>query len=210
MVSVNVGETEYNVRLKFYLKLVQEFEKQKVRSECGHHLPDWIEMTDTRLAYARDLSEDWGLTRCEATIYFNDRLKPIDTAHLYLPAEGANVEEVCLGALRHAPPQLLKRTPHHLMVRNWASNIKHTLVVVDAWYNCALIVYAKNQVTDTISGTHVTNWSRRSRYVLQRLALAAHPVDVIVVNRSGTYAPTEIVLPDITSKTKRRKMARSS
>ena len=210
MVSVRVGGVDFNVRLKFYLKLVQEFEKQKVRSECGQHLADWIEMTDTRLAHARDLSEDSGLARCEATIYVNDKTKPIDTAHLALPAQGANVENVCLGALRHAPPQLLKRTPHHVMIRNWAANIKHTIVVADALYNCALVVYAKNEVTDTISGTHVTNWARRSRYILQRLMMAEHPVDLVIINRSVPYTPKEITIPDITSKTKRRKMARSS
>jgi len=210
MISVPMGGTSYNVRLKFYLKLVQEFEKQKVRSECGHHIDDWIEMLDTRLAHARDMTVDTGLTRCEATIYFNDASKPINTAHTFLPAAAADVEGVCLGAVRHAPPELLKRTPHNLMVSNWCSVLKHTLVVADAWYNCALVVYAKNEVTDTIAATHVTNWARRSRYVLQRLTLAEHPVELIVVNRSANYAPTEIAIPDITSKTKRRKMARSN
>tara|TARA_B110000902_G_scaffold262643_1_gene339923 strand:- start:280 stop:3522 length:3243 start_codon:yes stop_codon:yes gene_type:complete len=210
MVSVPMDGHTFNVRLKFYLKLVQEFEKQKVRSECGHHIDDWIEMGDTRLARARDASESTGLTRCEATIYFNDASKPIDNAHLFLPAAATDVEKVCLGAVSHAPPELLKRTPHHLMVKNWSSNLKHTLIVADTWYNSALIVYAKNEVTDTIAGTHVANWSRRSRYILQRLTLAEHPVDLILVSRSSDYEPTEIFLPDITSKTKRRKMARSS
>jgi hypothetical protein len=207
MVSVNVSGVEFDTRDKFYLKIVQEFEKQKVRSEVGQQLANWIEAVTSRLAFARNKSTESGLTRCEATVYFN-KWAP-HKAHEMLPKTAAEVTSICVKAMGIAPPNLLYRQPHNQMVANWAANLKHILVVADALYDCALVVYGVNEVTDAVSATKITNWKRRSRYVLQRLAMGRHPVDLVVINRSSKYDRQAQAMPGGVHRTKRRKLARS-
>jgi len=188
------------VRVKLYLKLVQEFEKQSVRSSVGQHIPDWIEMMDTRLAGARDATVVHGLCRSESSLYVDGLHIPIPAAHLHIPATAAGMTLYAQQQLDVVPPHLVLQAPHALMVANWVANIKQTLVVVDTLYNAGLVVYTKNDVTHTVSGTLVKSWKRRSKYVLQKLMLGDHPVDVVYLNRGSAHKPVDQQMPGAVSR----------
>ena len=59
-------------RCKIYNKMVQILESKSVRETVGQHWKDWVCQKDTRLANARDLGKDRGLTRAEVTFYCKD------------------------------------------------------------------------------------------------------------------------------------------
>ena len=188
------------VRVKLYLKLVQEFEKQSVRSSVGQHISDWIEMIDTRLAYARDTTKEYGLCRSESTLYVDAAQIPISESHLHIPVTAPAMTLYAQQQLDVVPPELVLQAGHALMVSNWAANLKQTLVVVDTLYDLGLVVYAKNEVTHTVSGTAIRSWKRRSKYVLQKLALGDHPVDVVYLNRGAVHEPVDQELPGAVSR----------
>ena len=190
------AETGLQVRLKVYLKLVQQFEKKEVRDTCGHHIHDVIEAFDTRLADATEATEDTGLLRSESTVYVDKASIPISKAHLSLPATAEEVTEFCAHQLEIVPKWLVRRAPHALMIQNWAQNLKHTLVVVDRYSNECLVALTKNEVTGTIAGTYVTNYKDRSKHIMQKLVLGDHPVDVIELHRGSAETSIPQVLPE--------------
>jgi len=183
------------VRVKAYIKLVQEFEKQSVRSTVGNHISDWNEMDGTLLAKARDDTAEVGLMRSETTIYVDCDGIPIQDAHLYIPETAELMTAFAELQIAVIPSELVLEVPHRVMVSNWCANIVHTLVVVDIYYDTALVCYAKNEVTHTVSGVYVAGWHRRGKYVLQKLMLGEHPVDVIYICRGSKHEPIRQELP---------------
>ena len=61
-------------RCKIYNKMVQMLESKSVRETVGQHWKDWVCQKYTRLAKARDLAKDRGLTRAEVTFYCADNV----------------------------------------------------------------------------------------------------------------------------------------
>ena len=61
-------------RSKIFNKMVQMQESKSVRETVGQHWKDWVCQKDTRLANARDLAKDRGLTQAEVTFYCKDRV----------------------------------------------------------------------------------------------------------------------------------------
>lgn len=59
---------------KIYNKMVQMLESKSVRKTVGQHWKDWVCQKDIRLANARDLVKDRGLTRAEVTFYCKDKV----------------------------------------------------------------------------------------------------------------------------------------
>lgn len=190
-------ETGLQIRLKVYLKLVQQFEKKEVRDTCGHHIHDVLEAVNTRLTHAMDATRDFGLLRSESTIYADKSSIPISKAHLSIPSTAAEVTRFCQRQLEIVPAQLVRKAPHSLMIQNWAQNLKHTLVVVDLYNDECLVAYSKNEVTETVAGTFVPSVKRRFKHVLQKLTIGNHPVDVIFVHRGSdeTSIPQELPAP---------------
>jgi hypothetical protein len=190
-------QTGLQIRLKVYLKLVQQFEKKEVRDTCGHHIHDVIEAIDTRLSHATDATKDHGLLRSESTIYVDKSSIPISKAHLSIPKTAAEVTQFCQRQLEIVPAHLVRKAPHSLMIQNWANNLKHTLVVVDLYRDECLVAYSKNEVTETMAGTFVPSYTRRFKHVLQKLMLGDHPVDVIFLHRGSdeTSIPQELPEP---------------
>lgn len=184
-----------NNREKVYAKMVQQFESKEVRATVGHHISEWVETTGTRLAEARDATIDDGLMRCETTVYTDRNDWPIATAHKHLPATAAKMTEYCARQLDVVPPDLVLKTSHHQMATNWAANLKHTLIVVDTYYDRALVAYAKNDVTHKVCGTFVNAYARRRNHVLQKLTLGDHPVDVIYLHRGSRHQLSKQQLP---------------
>ena len=195
------------VRVKAYIKLVQEFEKQSVRSSVGNHIPDWAEMSGTLLAHARDVTSDFGLMRSETTIYTDCDGIPIHKAHLYIPETNELMTAFAELQISVIPEELVLKVPHTVMVSNWCSNIKHTLVVVDLYYEMALVCYAKNEVTHTVSGVYVNGWNRRDKYVLQKLMLGEFPVDVIYMSRGSKHEAIQQEIPGEDQSSKKLKVA---
>ena len=191
---------QHRLRVKLYAKLVQEFEKHSVRTTVGQHIGDWIEMRDTLLASARNATADTGLMRAETTLYVDGPDIHIAQAHKHIPQSAAEMTRFAELQIAVVPESFVLKAPHSLMVANWAANIKQTLVVVDQFYNVGLVVYAKNELTMTVSGTMVKSWRRRSQYVLQKLTLGDHPVDVIYLNRGSKHEAVEQQLPGTATK----------
>ena len=195
------------VRVKAYIKLVQEFEKQSVRSTVGNHIPDWAEMSGTLLAHARDVTSEFGLMRSETTIYTDCDNIPIHKAHLHIPKTDELMTAFAELQISVIPEELVLKAPHQLMVSNWCANINHTLVVVDLYYDMALVCYAKNEVTQTVSGVYVNGWHRRGKYVLQKLMLGELPVDVIYMSRGSKHEAIQQEIPGDDNSSKRLKTA---
>ena len=59
-----------SMRGKIYLKLVHQIECKSNRSGMGNNEYNWITQRFDRLASARDLTQETGLTRVELTFYF--------------------------------------------------------------------------------------------------------------------------------------------
>ena len=59
---------------KIYNKMVQMLESKSVRETVGQHWNDWVCQKNTRLAKARDLAKDRGLTRAEVMFYCADNV----------------------------------------------------------------------------------------------------------------------------------------
>lgn len=195
-------------RVKVYIKLVQEFEKQSVRSTCGNHIDDWIEMMGTRLADARDATAEDGLTRSESTIYTDTGDIPIHKAHLYIPRTAAAMTQFAELQIDVVPASLVLKASHRRSIAAWCANVTHTLIVADLYYDRALIACAKNEITHTVSGVFVNGWKRRSKYILQRLTLGTHPIDVIYLNRGSPHQPIQQAIPGETEADKKMRAAK--
>lgn len=186
----------YFLRVKVYLKLAQEFEKQSVRATVGNHQNDWIETRNCLLAEARDATASEGLMRSETTIYTDTENIDIAYAHLEIPKTAEEMAGYAELQLDIVPSHLVQAVPHSISVANWCNNIKHTLIVVDRMANVALVALAKNEITHTVSGVYVTGWERRSKYILQRLSLGEHPVDVIYLLRGSPHQKIVQQIPE--------------
>lgn len=190
----------FRVRLKVYLKLVQELEKASTRANIGQHVWDWTTARDSRLAAARNATTDTGMTRAEITVYYDRKPEttaegehvvatpPFDRAYTELDPQAAWMGRIAQQAVDAVPAALVHRAPHSLTVANWVGNMRHTLVVYDARSNQGLVCYGFNEVTSSLSATHVgANWQSLSSFAMQLLPIAALPIDVITVQRG---APT--------------------
>ncbi len=187
---------QFRVRLKLYLKLVQELECAAVRANVGQHIWDWLTSTGNGLAEARDATRDTGMTRAEITVYYDRRpatdddgdacivSAPFDTAYMELNRNSSWMANITAKAVQIVPARLIYSCPHAKMVQNWVDNIKHTLVVYDTQADIGLVCYGYNEVTSCLSAHIVQkNWSSLSRYIMQMLSLWDLPIDVITVHK---------------------------
>ena len=100
--------------------MVQMLESKSVRETVGQHWKDWVCQKDTRLANARDLAKDRGLTRAEVTFYCKDRV----------PSENL-MEGTLLRITQYVPPATVCSTPFADTWRAYCDSMLHSLVVVD-------------------------------------------------------------------------------
>ena len=161
------------VRQKIYNKMVQSLECKSVRSSLGAHWKDWVCQQGTRLAKARDLSTDRGLTRAEATFYLSEGNIPDDDF----------IESVLNRIIEYIPKDLVYSTPFSAMWTAYCSTLQHSLVCVDRKENLGLVVNTYNELTKNISGHLHENWSEKEGWCLQKLTFNGNlPLDVIDVN----------------------------
>lgn len=190
MTSVAYRGVTYRLRVKIYLKLVQELETAAVRLNMGQHIKDWISAWGDRLAQARDETTETGLTRCEITVYFDKGDFEFDKAHEAMPRNKAwlsrLVEDEILAVV---PPHLVYHTPHRSMIAEWVSHLKHTLVIYMPETECGLVVYGYNEVTGKLSCAYDKHFMEHITYVTQLLAVAAVPIDLISVQCAAYEAP---------------------
>ena len=196
----------FRVRLKVYLKLVQELEKASTRANIGQHVWDWTTARDSRLAAARDATTDTGMTRAEITVYYDRKPEatakgehviatpPFDRAYMELDPQAAWMGRIAQQAVDAVPAALVHRAPHSLTVANWVGNMRHTLVVYDTRNSQGLVCYGFNEVTSSLSATHVgANWQSLSSFAMQLLPIADLPIDVITVQRGAPTTKTVLI-----------------
>jgi hypothetical protein len=113
---------DLTTRCKIYNKMVQMLESKSVRETAGQHVhwKDWVCQKDTRLANARDLAKDRGLTRAEVTFYCKDRV-PSDNL----------MEGTLLRITEYVPPAIDYSTPFSEISRAYCDCMLHSLVVID-------------------------------------------------------------------------------
>ncbi|CAB4013171.1 Hypothetical predicted protein [Paramuricea clavata] len=158
-------------RCKIYNKMVQMLESKSVRETVGQHWKDWVCQKDTRLANARDLAKDRGLTRAEVTFYCKDRV-PSDNL----------MEDTLLRITEYVPPAIVYSTPFGETWRAYCDSMLHSLVVIDRTRDVGLIVYTYNEMTKNISGQFVESWADKEKWCLGNLTLGSTlPLDVIEV-----------------------------
>ena len=176
-------------RCKIYNKMVQMLESKSVRETVGQHWKDWVCQKDTRLANARDLAKDRGLTRAEVTFYCRDTV-PSDNF----------MEDALLRLTEYVPSIIVYSTPFAYTWKAYCDAMLHSLVVVDRTRDVGLVVYTYNEVTKNISGQFVEHWSEKEQWCLSNLTLSAKlPVDIIeVCDRSKVISgKTKDVFMDI-------------
>ena len=164
----------FRVRLKIYLKLVQELEKAAVRANIGQHIWDWLVSMGSRLANARDATTNVGMTRAEITVYYDRRpveseggtwgitVPHFDEAHTELDSEPAWMTSIAERAVDVVPKELVYACPHSDTVKAWVGNMKHCLVVYDTTTNCGMVCYSYHRVTKALSAQWFTNWATLS------------------------------------------------
>ncbi len=59
-------------RFKLFNKFVQSMETNAVRNRVGNHIYDWVVQQGTKLANARDMGIDRGVTQAEVTFYTSE------------------------------------------------------------------------------------------------------------------------------------------
>ena len=169
-------------RGKIYNKMVQMLEKKGVRDQVGQHWKNWVCQKDTRLAHARDVSTNRGLTRAEVTLYCFDYIHMED---IIPPFE--NIKETVTALVSILPTKLVYSTPHFCTWKAHCENFLHTLVVVNRTQDEAVIVYSYNDVTNTISGIYITeNWYEKENWCLSSLTLGKLAIDLIEVTEEVT------------------------
>ena len=176
-------------RCKIYNKMVQMLESKSVRETVGQHWKDWVCQKDTRLANARDLAKDRGLTRAEVTFYCKDTV-PSDNF----------MEDALLRLTEYVPSIIVYSTPFAYTWKAYCDAMLHSLVVVDRTRDVGLVVYTYNEMTKNISGQFVEHWSEKEQWCLSNLPLSAKlPVDIIeVCDRSKVISgKTKDVFTDI-------------
>ena len=186
---------DIQTRPKIYNKFVQMVETQSVRSKTGCHWKDWVAQKGTRLAKARDLSSERGLTRAEVTFYIDNDI-PSDE---FISNTLSQIEQ-------YIPKSLVYSTPFVRAWETYCNSFKHSLVCVDLSANVALIVYSYNELTNKISGQIIENWydsenknEKRWKYCLSNLTLNGNlPLDIIEASVLSRTARTvnKCIRPD--------------
>lgn len=170
-------------RCKIYNKMVQMLECKSVREKVGQHWKDWVCQQNTRLANARDLAKERGLTRAEVTFYCENEEIPSDE---FMESTLSRITE-------YIPASLVYSTPYADTWKAYCDAMSHSLIVIDRTNDTALLVYSYNDVTKDISGQFVEKWSEKEHWCLANLTLAAElPIDVIeLCNRIKTTKGTK-------------------
>ena len=137
-------------RCKIYNKMVQMLESKSVRETVRQHWKDWVCQKDTRLAKARDLTKDRGLTRAEVMFYCVDHV-PCDSL----------MEDTLRRIIQYVPPSLVYSTPFAHTWRAYCDAMLHSLVIIDRTRDVGLLVYMHNEMTKNISGQFVKSWSEK-------------------------------------------------
>ena len=147
-------------RPKIYNKFVQMLETQSVRSKVGSHWKDWTSQKGTRLAKARDLACERGLTRAEVTIYITNQEE--------IPSEDF-IDYTLDRIEEYIPKSLVYSTPFRKAWESYCNTFKHSLVCIDRSENTALVVYSYNELTDKISGQFIHKWYDADKTKSQKL-----------------------------------------
>ena len=157
------------MRKKVYNKMVQMLECKSVRSSVGCHWKDWVCQEGTRLADARDKTNQRGLTRAEVTFYVEN----------HIPADDV-IEDALSSIVKHIPSNHVYSTPFAEVWRVYCNTFVHSLVCIDRTEDVGLLVYSYNEITGKISGESYENWSEREKWCLDKLTLNGNlPLDVI-------------------------------
>lgn len=179
------------VRLKLYLKLVQELESAAVRDSQGQHIWDWNTCGDNKLAESIAATEETGMTRAEITVYFDRNpdgsSPPFDKAHLQLKGSQMGplhwIRALTQEAVNIVPPKLVYYCPHRTTIANWVKNMHHSLVVYHTEYDVGLVVYGYNGLTKKLSCFPITqSFDLYSSYIMQLMTVADLPIDAIAVH----------------------------
>ena len=87
-------------RCKIYNKMVQLLESKCIPETVGQHWKHWVSQKNTRLANARNLAKDRGLTRAEVKFYCADNF-PSDSG----------TEDTLKRITQYVSPSLVYSTP---------------------------------------------------------------------------------------------------
>ena len=118
-----------------------------VRENVGQHWKNWVCQKNTRLAKARDLAKDRGVTLAEMTFYCVDNV-PGDRL----------MEDTLKRITQYVLLSLVNSTPFSDTWRAYCDAMLHSLVVIDRRRDVGLIVYTYNEMTKNINGQFVKHW----------------------------------------------------
>ena len=118
-----------------------------VRENVGQHWKNWVCQKNTRLAKARDLAKDRGVTLAEVTFYCVDNV-PGDRL----------MEDTLKRITQYVLLSLVNSTPFSDTWRAYCDAMLHSLVVIDRRRDVGLIVYTYNEMTNNINGQFVKHW----------------------------------------------------
>ena len=173
----------FNIRAKFYNKMVQMLECKGVRCSPGQHWKDWVQQSDTRLARARDAARERGLTRAEVTIYCCEGIPELDQP-TKVPTDD-QISDILSGLLTYIPDHMVYSTPYVDTWKAYCEVMLHSLIIVDKDRNLALLVYTYNEVSRLVSGTFVRDWENNSHWCMSRLTLGEKlPIDIIDISEN--------------------------
>ena len=181
------GDQMCRRRDKIYSKPINNMEKRTLRKRTGHHIQTSHNLMFERVAFGFDSTVSTGYSRAETTIYVDRPFRQPWLNYQCVPPSIADVEAELDEVVSMVPTECVIRTPHSQLFINWCKNIHHSLVVVDARYDRALVVLAINSVTGCVPATEISGWSRKYRFVLERLTLGRAPIDVITLHRGKSY-----------------------
>lgn len=167
---------DMTTRCRIYNKMVKILEYKGLQYRIGQHWLDWVHQTSTRLAKARDLARQRGLTHAKVTFSCGSRVP-----------DDAFIEETLLRVTSYVDASLVYSTPYEATWKAYCDTFQHSLVIIDRHHDTALLVYSVNEVTKNVSGNLVRKWSEKERWCLAHLLLSGSlPVDVIDIHRACT------------------------
>jgi hypothetical protein len=192
-----------SMRGKIYLKLVHQIECKSNRSGMGNNEYNWITQRFDRLASARDLTQETGLTRVELTFYFDDKspmtaYKSVPGGDLCTPIAEVNPEgspeastfmEAQIKKVIDdiIPGSLIYKSTHELMAQEWTKSLKNGVVICDTWYDKGMVAFSVNSLTKKVSSQPVfSNFSKKIDFAISMLATTPI-VDVGLIYRGGEY-----------------------
>jgi hypothetical protein len=171
-----------NIRYKMYLKFPQMICKNRVRDNIGLNLMNWVnpDVNHARLhaSHQTELARQRGLSRFEISIK-NPPLKLVDLIKQH---------EIFMAMLC---PSLTWSSSHSMMWESFASNLKHTLIVVDENFigegnhiGMAVVVYAFDSATADLCGFLVNNWQKNCSQIMAHFtASSSLPIDMIKMSK---------------------------